>query len=159
MSYQMKKSLAALVAIFFLAAAFSGAHTASADNNEIEFEKITLVIDEQNVDLDGDGNNEPVSAYFVINDRGTVSMDPYKNFKFLVKFDGASIEPTNDGQIAVEMNGRDVETGQEYSFSFKFDPQEAASGSGSTLGGGDIILVDIVGSSAIQVRATVQIYF
>lgn len=158
MSYQMKKSLAAIVAIFFIVAAFSNTQIASADGNEIEFEKIVVSIDKQEVDMDGDGQNEAVDAYFVVNDRGTMTFDPYRNFKFRVQWDNASIQPAEGGQILVQARGYDDQTGQNYFISFQFDPDQAASGNSSPIGGGEIILIDLVGSSAVQLRATVQIY-
>jgi hypothetical protein len=155
MSNQMKKPLSALLAIFFLALGFAIVHTASADS-EIEFDRIVVDIKEQDVDLDGDGKKKPEAAYFVINDAGTMSFDPYKNFNFRVNWDNATIQPTEDGQILVEARGLDDETGQTYFMSFEFDPRQASTGQGG--GSGDFILVDIVGASAVQLQATVQFY-
>ena len=152
MSYQMKKPLSTLLAVFFLAFAFALVQTASADS-EIEFDRIVVDIDEQDVDLNGDGKKEPEAAYFVINDRGTMTFDPYKNFKFRVVWNDATIQPTDNGLILVEAKGYDDETGQTYVMSFEFDPRQASSSNGET------IMVELVGPAAVQLQASVQFYF
>jgi hypothetical protein len=118
----------------------------SAQAALIKLQMVHVQVPSQQVDTDGDGQPDPFSADFVVNNDGTASGTIGLNKANNVTLKRGIIEWTGDEEKAVltgihyqQVNGRWQEMG-----SVQVEVKPAARPAGGGGGGGDIVLFDII---------------
>lgn len=154
MTSKINKSTVIEFALIILVLLILGIRTAGASGGEVDFESITLQADPQQVDIDGDGRPETISAnYTVFTDGTATGQISEETHHYTITLVNANIAEGPDNTVIVTAMGTDT-AGEQHIVTYTYDEM----GNTSEAGDYGLMLFDTSSSMTTSYPIIARVY-